>query len=50
MPKAFVEALLVPPGHPLKRHDFNLENVVLGPSMDQLVLIGAIDVLSKGVI
>ena len=44
--QALVEPCLVPPRHPLKRRDFHFDNVIPPASMDQLVLVGAVNVFS----
>ena len=44
-----VESSLVPPAHPFERRDFYLDTVIPTARMDELVLIGAVNVFGQSI-
>ena len=45
-----MQSCLVPPIHPLERHDFYLDNIIPPASMNQLVLVRTVNILSQSIV
>lgn len=45
-----MELGFVPPIHPLKRRDLHLDNVCPPSGINELILIGTVDVLGQGIV
>ena len=48
--QALVEPNFVPPLHPLKRSNFHLDNIIPPTTMDELVLVRAVNVFSQCIV
>lgn len=48
--QALVEPCLVPPIHPLERRDFHVDHVGPRAPMNQLILVGTVDILRQSIV